>query len=47
MNVIELKRALGRLRLGGIADVVETRLQQAQAEAMAPIDLLSCSFPMN
>ena len=42
MNLIELKRALGQLRLGGIAAVLETRLLQAQAEAMAPIDLVSC-----
>src|SRR5437667_8724463 len=42
MNVIELKRALGQLRLGGIAAVLEARLQQAQAEPMAPIDLISC-----
>jgi DNA replication protein DnaC len=42
MNVIELKRALGQLRLGGIAAVLETRLHQAQAEPMAPIDLISC-----
>ena len=42
MNVIELKRALGLLRLGGIAEVLETRLHQAQAEPMAPIDLISC-----
>lgn len=42
MNLIELKRALGQLRLGGIAAVLETRLLQAQAEAMAPIDLISC-----
>jgi DNA replication protein DnaC len=42
MNVIELQRALFQLRLGGIAAVLETRLHQAQAEAMAPIDLLSC-----
>jgi len=42
MNVIELKRALKQLRLGGVADVLETRLQQAQAEPMAPIDLISC-----
>jgi DNA replication protein DnaC len=42
MNVIELQRALGQLRLGGIAAVLETRLRQAQAEAMAPIDLISC-----
>jgi DNA replication protein DnaC len=42
MNIIELKRALTQLRLGGIASVLETRLQQAQAEPMAPIDLISC-----
>src|SRR5437773_10218748 len=42
MNVIELKRALSQLRLGGIAAVIETRLHQAQAEPMAPIDLISC-----
>jgi DNA replication protein DnaC len=42
MNLIELQRALGQLRLGGIAAVLETRLRQAQTEAMAPIDLISC-----
>jgi DNA replication protein DnaC len=42
MNLIELNRALKQLRLGGIAAVLETRLRQAQAEAMAPIDLISC-----
>ena len=42
MNVVELQRALRQLRLGGIAAVLETRLRQAQAEAMAPIDLISC-----
>jgi DNA replication protein DnaC len=42
MNIIELQRALGQLRLGGMATVLETRLRQAQAEAMAPIDLISC-----
>src|SRR5271155_191367 len=42
MNMIELKRALVQLRLGGIATVLETRLHQAQAEPMAPIDLISC-----
>ena len=42
MNLIELKRALHQLRLGGMAQTMETRLQQAQAEPMAPIDLLSC-----
>lgn len=42
MNLIELQRALRQLRLGGIAAVLETRLHQAQAEAMAPLDLVSC-----
>jgi DNA replication protein DnaC len=42
MNLIELQRALRQLRLGGIAAVLETRLRQAQAEAMAPLDLISC-----
>jgi hypothetical protein len=40
MNVIELERALRQLRLGGMAAVLETRLRQAQAEPMAPIDVL-------
>jgi hypothetical protein len=42
MNLIELNRALGQLRLGGIAAVLETRVRQAQTEAMPPIDFLSC-----
>jgi DNA replication protein DnaC len=42
MNVIELNRALRQLRLGGMAAVLETRLQQAQMEPMPPIDFLSC-----
>ena len=42
MNLIELQHALRQLRLGGIATVLETRLHQAQSEAMAPIDLISC-----
>jgi hypothetical protein len=42
MNLIELQRAMGQLRLGGMATVLETRLRQAQTEAMAPIDLISC-----
>jgi len=41
MNLIELERSLRQLRLGGMASVLETRLRQAQAEPMAPIDLLS------
>jgi IstB-like ATP binding protein len=42
MNLIELNRALGQLRLGGIAAVLETPIRQAQTEAMPPIDFLSC-----
>jgi len=42
MNLIEMNRALRQLRLDGMAAVLEIRLQQAQAEAMAPIDLIAC-----
>ncbi len=42
MNLMELDRALRQLRLGGMAAVLETRLRQAQAESMPPIDLVSC-----
>jgi DNA replication protein DnaC len=42
MHLVELERALRQLRLGAMAAVLETRLRQAQAEAMAPIDLISC-----
>jgi hypothetical protein len=42
MNLIEVDRALRQLRLGGMAAVLETRLRQAQTEAMAPIDLIAC-----
>jgi DNA replication protein DnaC len=42
MNLIELNRALKQLRLGGMAAVLETRLLQAQAQSMTPIDLVSC-----
>jgi hypothetical protein len=38
MNPIELNRSLMQLRLSGMAAVLETRLLQAQFEAMAPID---------
>jgi DNA replication protein DnaC len=41
MNLTELENALRQLRLSGMADVLENRLQQAQAQRMAPIDLLS------
>src|ERR1041385_3194626 len=42
MNINELQRTLRQLRLGGMAAVLETRLHQAQAEPMAPLDLISC-----
>jgi hypothetical protein len=42
VNLIELDRALRQLRLGGIAAILETRLRQAQVEAMTLIDLISC-----
>ena len=41
MNTIELGRALKQLRLSGIADVLDTRLVQAQAERMVHLDFLS------
>lgn len=42
MHLVELESALRQLRLGGMAAVLETRLRQAQAEPMAPIDLIAC-----
>jgi len=41
MNLIELEQALRKLRLGGMANVLEMRLRQAQTEKMAPLDLVS------
>lgn len=41
MNLTELDRALRKLRLSGMANVLETRLRQAQTEKLAPIDLVS------
>ena len=41
MNVLEVDNALRKLRLSGMADVLETRLLQAQTENMAPVDLVS------
>jgi len=41
MNVVELDRALRKLRLSGMADVLETRLRQAQTEKLAPLDTVS------
>jgi hypothetical protein len=41
MNLVEVDRALRKLRLSGMADVLDTRLRQAQADHMAPLDLVS------
>ena len=41
MNLVELDQALRKLRLSGMADLLETRLQQAQVEQMAPLDLVA------
>jgi DNA replication protein DnaC len=41
MNPIELSRSLRQLRLSGMADVLDTRLVQAQAEKLVHIDFLS------
>ena len=41
MNLIELDQALRKLRLSGMATVLEARLRQAQTEKMVPIDLVS------
>ena len=41
MNLVELDHALRKLRLSGMAAVLETRLRQAQTEKQAPLDLVS------
>ena len=41
MNLLELDRALRKLRLSGMADVLETRLRHAQAERLPPLDLVA------
>ncbi|MCW8141532.1 MAG: IS21-like element helper ATPase IstB [Planctomycetota bacterium] len=41
MNLTELTNALLKLRLGGMAKSLEPRLLQAQAESLAPIDIVS------
>lgn len=41
MNLIEIDRALRQLRLSGIANVLETRLVQAQNDKMVHLDFLS------
>jgi DNA replication protein DnaC len=41
MNLIELQRALRQLRCSGIAGSLEARLLEAQAEKLAPLDVLA------
>ena len=41
MNLVEVDAALRKLRLSGMAAVLETRLHQAQAERLAPLDLVA------
>jgi DNA replication protein DnaC len=41
LNPVEIDRALRQLRLSGMADALSARLVEAQAERMAPIDLIS------
>ena len=41
MTLVEVDRALRKLRLSGMADVLETRLRHAQTERLAPLDLIA------
>jgi DNA replication protein DnaC len=41
MNLVELQRALRQLRCSGIAASLEARLLEAQAEKLAPLDVLA------
>ncbi len=41
MNLVEVDHALRKLRLSGMADVLETRLRHAQTEKLAPLDLVA------
>ena len=41
MNVVEIDRALRRLHLSGMADVLEVRIQGAAAERQPHLDFLS------
>ncbi len=41
MNLVEVDAALRKLRLSGMATVLEARLRQAQAERLAPLDLVA------
>jgi DNA replication protein DnaC len=41
MNLVELDHALRKLRLSGMADVLDVRLRQAQTEKLVPLDLVA------
>src|SRR5712692_10600243 len=41
MNLVELDHALRKLRLSGMADVLDARLRHAQTENLAPLDLVA------
>jgi len=41
MNLVEVDAALRKLRLSGMAAVLEARLHQAQIERLAPLDLVA------
>jgi DNA replication protein DnaC len=41
MNLVEVDHALRKLRLSGMADVLEARLRHAQTEHLAPLDLIA------
>ena len=41
MTTDELDRSVRQLRLGGMADTVPIRSQQARAESLGPIDFIS------
>ena len=41
MNVTELDSALRKLRLSGMADVLDVRLRHAQAERLPPLDVIA------
>ena len=41
MNLVEVDHALRKLRLSGMADVLEARLRHAQTEKLAPLDLIA------
>ena len=41
MTADELSHALRQLRLGGMADSLTIRAQQARAESLGPLDFLS------